>query len=155
MWTVENDGEKTLYEARYALESFADTRIALSESILKNIQVKAHSRRSISLSDSETFKWKLSLKNPRRFIARLNAQALLLYNCNASRLFRRFRREILGQRKKGPTSPDRREGLLGRSSTSWNCCISGRNVENRRGDERKGGWGEKIEHTRVDSSRKS
>lgn len=25
----------------------------------------------------------------------------------------------------------------------------GRNVENRRGDERKGGWGEKIEHTRL------
>lgn len=138
---------KRVIEARYALESFAE------ESIFENIQVKAHSWRSTlslveqsrrkSLSDSETFK---TLKNPRW----LNAQALLLYNCNANRFFRCFRREILGQREKGPISPDRRVGLLGRSS-SWNCCISGRNVKNRRGDERKGGWGEKIEHTGVDS----
>jgi len=31
-------------------------------------------------------------------------------------------------------------------------AVSGRNVENRHGDERKGGWGEKIDHTGVDSS---
>jgi len=42
----------------------------------------------------------VTLKNPRRLIAQLNAQALLLYNSNASRLFRRFRREILGQKEK-------------------------------------------------------
>lgn len=92
---------RRIIKATYALESFADTRVALSESILENIQVEVHSRQTIPTKvtlGQQNFQ--VTLKNPRQLIARLNAQALLLYNFNANRFFRRFRREILGLRKK-------------------------------------------------------